>query len=83
MKTSLAGYTGIAYIVVSGAISFAANAAEITVMGYRGAFEENYKKAVVEPFQAEHPDIKVNYYGRTECCHCAWQYARAERLASD
>jgi putative spermidine/putrescine transport system substrate-binding protein len=63
MKTSLAGYIGIASIVASVAASFAANAAEITIMGYRGAFEENYKKAVVEPFQAEHPEIRVNYYG--------------------
>lgn len=37
--------------------------AEITVMGYRGAFEENYLKAVVQPFMQKHPDIKVNYFG--------------------
>jgi putative spermidine/putrescine transport system substrate-binding protein len=37
--------------------------AEITVMGYRGAFQDNYVKAVIEPFQKEHPDIKVTYYG--------------------
>lgn len=40
-----------------------AGAAEITVMGYRGAFEENYVKAVIQPFMAQHPDIKVNYFG--------------------
>lgn len=40
-----------------------ARAAEITVMGYRGPFEENYLKAVVQPFMKIHPDIKVNYYG--------------------
>ncbi|WDZ80388.1 extracellular solute-binding protein (plasmid) [Ensifer adhaerens] len=40
-----------------------ASAAEITVMGYRGPFEENYMKAVVQPFMQAHPDIKVNYYG--------------------
>lgn len=37
----------------------------LTVMGYVGAFEENYVKAVVDPFRAAHPDIKVNYYGVT------------------
>lgn len=39
-----------------------ANAAEITVMGYRTAFEKNYKEVVIEPFMRAHPDIKVNYY---------------------
>ncbi|MCL6708549.1 extracellular solute-binding protein, partial [Pseudomonas sp. R2.Fl] len=53
--------TLLAAAIASG--SYAANAAEITVMGYRGPFEENYKKAVVEPFMKAHPDIKVNYYG--------------------
>lgn len=38
-------------------------AEEITVMGYRGAFEENYVKAVIRPFEAAHPDIKVKYFG--------------------
>lgn len=42
---------------------FVANAAEITVMGYRGAFQDNYTAQVIEPFQKEHPDIKVTYYG--------------------
>lgn len=41
----------------------AANAAEITVMGYRGPFEDNYTKAVIEPFMKAHPDIKVIFYG--------------------
>ncbi|GHD19183.1 extracellular solute-binding protein [Tianweitania populi] len=40
-----------------------ANAADITVMGYRGPFEENYVKSVVEPFMKAHPDIKVTFYG--------------------
>ncbi len=48
---------------VSAMTVYAANAAEITVMGYRGAFQDNYVKAVIEPFQKEHPDIKVTYYG--------------------
>lgn len=47
----------------STALVAVADAAEITVMGYRGAFEENYVNAVVKPFEAAHPDIKVKYYG--------------------
>ena len=41
----------------------AASAAEITVMGYFGPFENNYVKAVIEPFMKGHPDIKVTYFG--------------------
>lgn len=44
-------------------VAWQAGAAEITVMGYRGAFEENYVKAVVQPFMKKHPDIKVNFFG--------------------
>lgn len=40
-----------------------ASAADITVMGYRGPFEENYVKSVVEPFMKANPDINVTYYG--------------------
>ena len=40
-----------------------AQAAEITLMGYRGAFEQNYVKAVIEPFMKAHPDISVVYAG--------------------
>jgi putative spermidine/putrescine transport system substrate-binding protein len=34
---------------------------EIVVMGYSGAFQDNYMKAVVEPFMKEHPSIKVTF----------------------
>ena len=40
-----------------------AKAADITVMGYFGAFEKNYTTAVIEPFMKAHPDIKVTYFG--------------------
>lgn len=57
-------------ILLAGALAFSftaltswAQAADITVMGYRGPFQDNYMKAVVEPFQKEYPDIKVTYYG--------------------
>lgn len=38
-------------------------ATEITVMGYRGAFQDNYVKAVVEPFEKANPDVKVTFFG--------------------
>ena len=44
--------------------SFAADPVTITVMGYRnGGFQENYVKAVVDPFMKANPNIKVKFYG--------------------
>ena len=41
-------------------VSGAANAAtELTVIVYGGSFEAGWKKAVIEPFEAANPDIKV------------------------
>ena len=46
------------------ALNTAAQAETITLMGYRaGGFQENYIKAVIEPFQKANPDIKVEFYG--------------------
>ena len=36
---------------------------EIVLMAYSGPFQENYTKAVVEPFMREHPGVKVIYDG--------------------
>ena len=36
-------------------------AAELVVMGYPGAFQDNYMRTVVEPFMKEHPDVHVTY----------------------
>lgn len=33
----------------------------ISLMGYSGVVQDNYTKAVVEPFMKAHPDIKVEY----------------------
>lgn len=41
----------------------AAQVADITVMGYRGAFQDNYQKAVIQPFNEAHPNIKVTFFG--------------------
>ena len=54
-----------------------AQAAEITLMGYRGAFEQNYVKAVIEPFMKAHPDISVVYAG-VQNAAAAGQSARAK-----
>jgi putative spermidine/putrescine transport system substrate-binding protein len=34
----------------------------VTLAGYSGLFHEKYAKAVVEPFMAKYPNVKVNYY---------------------
>lgn len=36
---------------------------EIVISGYSGIFEDKYKEAVIEPFEKEYPNIKVNYRG--------------------
>lgn len=35
----------------------------VVVQGYSGIFQDNYEKAVIEPFQKKYPDIKVTYQG--------------------
>ena len=37
----------------------------VTFVGYSGPFQERYTKAVIEPFMAAHPDIKVEYFPQT------------------
>lgn len=39
----------------------AGGANEVTLFAYSGIFQENYEKAVVEPFMEENPNITVNY----------------------
>lgn len=44
--------------------AYSADPVTVTVMGYRnGGFQENYIKAVVEPFMKANPDIIVKFYG--------------------
>src|SRR5258708_23366416 len=53
--------------VLLGLIGVAAVAAaaeptgEIVVMGYPGAFQDNYTKTAIEPFMKAHPGVKVIY----------------------
>lgn len=39
-----------------------ADAATVTLAAYGGIFQEGYTKAVIRPFEAANPDIKVQYY---------------------
>lgn len=34
----------------------------VTIVAYSGLFQERYTKAVIEPFMAANPDIKIEYY---------------------
>jgi putative spermidine/putrescine transport system substrate-binding protein len=53
---------GAAALIVSVALAAAAEpSGEVVLMGYPGAFQDNYVKAVAEPFMAAHPAIKVIY----------------------
>lgn len=59
-KTSPAILATVATFMLAGAVQ----AADITVMGYRGgSFEESYVNAVVQPFMAANPDINVTFFG--------------------
>ena len=63
MKRSSRAAVAVFCLSAAGAPWAPAQAAEITLMGYRGAFEQNYVKAVIEPFMKAHPDISVVYAG--------------------
>lgn len=38
-----------------------ATSGEISIIGYSGIWEEQYREAVIDPFLEEYPDITVNY----------------------
>ncbi|WZB69989.1 hypothetical protein WJ968_29690 [Achromobacter xylosoxidans] len=63
MKRSSRAALAVFCLSAAGAPWAPAQAHEITLMGYRGAFEQNYVKAVIEPFMEAHPDISVVYAG--------------------
>jgi putative spermidine/putrescine transport system substrate-binding protein len=48
-------------LAIAAAPAHAAPAGEIVVMAYPGAFQDNYVKSVIEPFQAKFPGVKVVY----------------------
>jgi putative spermidine/putrescine transport system substrate-binding protein len=40
-----------------------ADAGSIVIQGYSGVFQDNFQKAVIDPFTKKFPDIKVTYNG--------------------
>ncbi len=53
--------TGLATIAMPTVLRAQGLSGQITLMSYSGIFQDNYTKAVVEPFLAANPGVKVNY----------------------
>jgi putative spermidine/putrescine transport system substrate-binding protein len=53
--------TGLATIAMPAVLRAQGLSGQITLMSYAGIFQDNYSKAVVEPFMAANPGVKVNY----------------------
>ncbi|MFD2236515.1 ABC transporter substrate-binding protein [Aureimonas populi] len=51
-----------ALALAAGAALPAAAQETVTLVGYSGLFQERYTQAVIEPFMAAHPDIRVEYF---------------------
>lgn len=41
-----------------------ATSGEVNLIAYSGIWEEQYSKAVIEPFKAKYPDIKINFVSK-------------------
>jgi len=41
-----------------------ATSGEVNLIAYSGIWQEQYTKAVIEPFQAKYPDIKINFVSK-------------------
>lgn len=52
---------GLATLAAPAIVRAQAPRGSITLMSYAGIFQDNYVKAVVEPFERAFPDVKVNY----------------------
>lgn len=53
--------TGLATIAMPAVLRAQGLSGQITLMSYAGIFQDNYTKAVVEPFLAANPGVKVTY----------------------
>jgi putative spermidine/putrescine transport system substrate-binding protein len=53
--------TGLASIAAPAVLRAQGLSGQITLMSYAGIFQDNYTKAVIEPFQLAHPGVKVNF----------------------
>jgi putative spermidine/putrescine transport system substrate-binding protein len=49
-------------VLTAGAVFAQSNPVTVTLAAYGGIFQEEYTKAVIEPFMAANPDIRVQYY---------------------
>jgi len=52
--------TGILFLTATAYPAFSQDT--VTLVAYSGLFQERYTKAVIEPFMAANPDIKIEYY---------------------
>ena len=80
MKRSSRAAVAVFCLSAAGAVGTGASG-KITLMGYRGAFEQNYVKAVIEPFMKAHPDISVVYAG-VQNAAAALGNLRAQKLTA-
>ncbi len=53
--------SGLATIAMPAVLRAQTLSGQITLMSYAGIFQDNYTKAVIEPFLQAHPGVKVNY----------------------
>lgn len=53
--------SGLATIAAPAVLRAQTLSGSVTLMTYTGIFQDNYTKAVVEPFLKAHPDVKVNF----------------------
>lgn len=58
-RTLIAGAGGLALPLAAPRLLRAAEPTTVTVVGFFGIFEDNYTKAVLQPFMQKNPDIKV------------------------
>ncbi|WP_126975018.1 ABC transporter substrate-binding protein [Frigidibacter oleivorans] len=59
LKHSISALSLAAALAAAG--SAGAQTATVTVVGFSGVFAENYQKFIIEPFEAAHPDIDIQY----------------------
>lgn len=60
-RALMAGGAALAISGGSASAQAPAPSGTLTLIGFGGIFQDNYVKAVVEPFQAAFPNVKVNY----------------------
>src|SRR3954452_6067329 len=58
---SIRGAFAAAALLLSASARAAEPGGELVLMAYPGAFQDNYMKAVVEPYMAAHPAVKIIY----------------------